>query len=411
MQVSGPNQQPINPQVQYNSSYNCGNTCAPVIQQPEVQYVPNPQPAQYPTTNPQYYYPQPQYIQQQPSVQVPPTTSGVNIQIFNPSVTPPGAMAPTYNVNAPSYPSNYYTNPMGTCPCGSTPAGGINQANNPYKSGGLLDPNDPNNPYGADPNNPNNPYRPGGAFDSTNPNNPYKVGSGYNPNDPNSPNNPYRAGGPLDPNNPNNPYGANPNDPNNPYRPGGSYDPNNPNNQYGAGGLLNPQNPISPYYMATTTSYTGDKKTEKKKVVMLTDEYIKTLENYLNSQDKSIRLSGAKKVFERLDEDPSRKDDKALTALINKMLQDPAQEIRLLGLTALDGRIVNGDDFTVQILQNMQQNPQGYGYDANDAARILLEMAGQRVEKEVEIDPDKRTKIKTEEKKDDKKNKTFKEKP
>ena len=368
------------------------------IQQQRV--APAPQPPQY---NPPYYSPQ---------VTTSPGATGVNIQIFNPSVTPPGAMAPTYNVNAPNYypagayPSNYYTTQMGQCHCchGNN---GINQANNPYKPGGLLDPNDKNNPYGADPQNPNNPYRPGGAFDSTNPNNPYRTDSGYNPQDPKSPNNPYRAGGPLDPNDQNNPYGANPNDPNNPYRPGGPYDPNNKDNKYGAGGLLDPNNPISPYYNANSNttnniSSTGDK-TEKKRVVLLNDDYIKNLENMLNSQDKSQRITAAKAVFERLDEDPSRKDDKALTALVNKMLQDPVQEVRLLALSALEGRICNGDDFTVAVLKNMQTNPQGQGFDAADASRILLDMSGQRVDKDVAVDPDKRTKIKTEEKKEEKK--------
>lgn len=399
MQITGQNQQPINPQ--YNMSYNCASVpVAPVQTAPVAQ-----NPASY---NPPYYPPQ---------ITTSPGATGVNIQIFNPSVTPPGAQAPTYNVNAPNYypagayPSNYYTTQMGQgCQCCQN-HGGINQANNPYRPGGLLDPNDKNNPYGADPQNPNNPYRPGGAFDSTNPNNPYRTDSGYNPQDPNSPNNPYRAGGPLDPNNKNNPYGANPNDPNNPYRPNGPYDPNNKENKYGAGGLLDPNNPISPYNTSNSTesssttnniSSTGDK-TEKKRVVLLNDNYIKNLENMLNSQDKSQRITAAKEVFERLDEDSTRKDDKALTALINKMLQDPVQEIRLIALSALEGRICNGDDFTVAVLQQMQTNPQGQGYDAADASRILLDMSAKRVDKDVPIDPDKRTKIKTEEKKEDKK--------
>lgn len=397
MQITGQNQQPINPQ--YNCVYNCASAPVAPVNTSAVQQYPQ---QQY---NPPYYPPQ---------ITTSPGATGVNIQIFNPSVTPPGAQAPTYNVNAPNYyptgayPSNYYTTQMGQCPCChcNNCNNGINQANNPYKQGGLLDPNDKNNPYGADPQNPNNPYRPGGAFDSTNPNNPYRTDSGYNPKDPNSPNNPYRAGGPLDPNNPNNPYGANPNDPNNPYRPNGPLDPNNKENKYGAGGLLDPNNPISPYYNANTNttniSSTGDK-TEKKRVVLLNDNYIMNLENMLNSQDKSQRITAAKEVFERLDEDPSRKDDKALTALINKMLQDPVQEIRLIALSALEGRICNGDDFTVAVLQQMQTNPQGQGYDAADASRILLDMSAQRVDKDVPVDPDKRTKIKTEEKKEDKK--------
>ena len=293
--------------------------------------------------------------------------------------------------------------------------------NNPYRPGGALDPTNPNNPYGADPTNPNNPYRPGGPYDPTNPNNPFRPDGPINPTSPEnmtSPANPYRPGGPLDPANPNNPYGADPTNPNNPYRPGGPYDPNNPNNPYGAGGLLNPASPLSPYNNlgynngnngnngtntnVTNTTTEENKKTEKKTVVQLTDQYIMSLENELNSQDKNIRLNGAKAVYERLDEDPSRKDDKALTALINKMLQDPSQEIRLLAFSALDGGICNGDEVTAQILQQIQTTGAGYGMDAVDANKILLRMAGKTVEKEVPIDPNKRTKIKTEKKEEKK---------
>ena len=148
------------PQMQYNNCCCTPNSAVP-------NYVPNCQ-VQQPAAN----------------YQVPSGASAVNIQIFNPTMTPPGALPPTYNVNAPSYPANYYTNQYGANGCtGYNPLnnnstyGGINPNNNPYKAGGLLDPNDPTNPYGADPYNPNNPYRPGGAFDPTNPNNPYKVGA------------------------------------------------------------------------------------------------------------------------------------------------------------------------------------------------------------------------------------------
>jgi hypothetical protein len=144
------------------------------------------------------------------------------------------------------------------------------------------------------------------------------------------------------------------------------------------------------------TKTADDKKnTEKRKIVELTDEYIMNLENHLNSQEKAVRLNAAKEVYARLEEDDSRSDDKALTALINKMLQDPAEEIRVLALTALEGRIVKGDDYTVNVLQNMQQNASAYGQDAIDASNILLKMSSRQVEKEFEV--------KDKPKKDDKK--------
>ena len=134
-----------------------------------------------------------------------------------------------------------------------------------------------------------------------------------------------------------------------------------------------------------TTKTETKKKTEKRKVVELTDQYIKNLENYLNSQDKEVRMMGAKEVIARLQEDESRKDDPALTALINKMLQDPSQEIRILALSMLDSRTCTGNDYTVNVLKKMQNSQTGYGQDAMQATNILLKMSGNVVEKEFEV--------------------------
>ncbi|MGN0031588.1 MAG: hypothetical protein ACI37Q_06520 [Candidatus Gastranaerophilaceae bacterium] len=308
MQVSGQNNNIKTPQTQFTSG------CAYVPIASQTQYAPagNPQnmqtvQMQYPTgqintqpqTVPQQNVPAQQaqypaaynpvqntvYPQYQPpqnqnqNIQIPPSASGVTIQVFNPAVQTPGAQAPTYNVNAPCYPSNYYTGQMG-----ANPANGMNTDNN----------------------------------------------TGNN---------------------------------------------------------------------AVTQNDNEKKKTEKRKIVQLTDDYIRNLESYLNSQDKSVRLSAAKEVYSRLEEDDSRSDDKALTALVNKMLQDPSDEIRLLALTALDTRICKGDDFTVGVLKNMQQSTGAYGQDAVDASQILLKMSGKQVEKEFEVkDKPKKEEPKKEEK-------------
>ncbi len=239
-----------------------------VVQQP----VQNPQPVQY------YYPTQPQ----SQNVQVP-NYSGVNIQIFNPSVATPGATAPVYNVNAP----NYGTNPVNGC------------------------------------------YPPG-----------YYTNNWGN-NDQNS------------------------------------------------------QKNISTTTTNTTENKTTDKKTEKREIVQLTDDYIRNLENYLNSQDKEVRLMGAKEVIARLEEDNSRKDDKALNALVNKMLQDPYTPVKILALSALDSRVVTGDDYTVGLLKQMQNSTSGYGQDALQATNILLKMSGKKVEKEFEVKDNKKSSAKT----------------
>ena len=264
-------QQPQYAQPQYQT--------APMAQQAPT---PQPQPCQAPMPQPQAQAPQ---AGQGQSVQVP-NYSGVNIQIFNPSVTPPGGTAPVYNVNAPNY--------------GNTPSNGC--------------------------------------------------------------------------------------------YPSGYYTNNWANRNNGAKNLSNTTS-------NSTENKTTDKKTEKREIVQLTDDYIRNLENYLNSQDKEVRMMGAKEVIARLEEDNSRKDDKALNALVNKMLQDPYTPVRILALSALDSRVVTGDDFTVGVLKQMQNSTGGYGQDAMQATNVLLKMSGQKVEKEFEVKDDKK---KTETKKEEK---------
>ena len=146
----------------------------------------------------------------------------------------------------------------------------------------------------------------------------------------------------------------------------------------------------------SSTTTDTNQKTEKKTFVQLTDEYIKNLKNYLNSQDKDIRMNAAREVFARLEEDSSRKDDKALTALINKMLQDPSEEIKLIALTALESRLVTGDNYTKNVLEKMQATEGGFGQDAIDASKILLQMSGKQIEKDVPVKQTTKTETKTE---------------
>lgn len=141
----------------------------------------------------------------------------------------------------------------------------------------------------------------------------------------------------------------------------------------------------------------ADKKKEKREVVQLTDTYIKNLEMYLNNQKKEVRLMGAKEVLARLQEDESRKDDPALNALVNKMLQDPHQPVKFIALAALESRAVSGNQTTVGLLRNLQQLTPANGVnainrknahnneDALKASNVLLRMSGPTVEKEFEV--------------------------
>ena len=117
------------------------------------------------------------------------------------------------------------------------------------------------------------------------------------------------------------------------------------------------------------------KNTKEKKIVALTDEYIKSLENYLNNPNDDIRLMASKEVLKRLDEDKDRYNDAALNALLNKMMQDPAKLVRIAALSAFASQLASGNDYTVQLLHNIQSNPNADKEDVLQAADILLKMS------------------------------------
>lgn len=104
----------------------------------------------------------------------------------------------------------------------------------------------------------------------------------------------------------------------------------------------------------------------------LTDHYVRNLESYLNSQDTKLRMMAGQDVIARLQEDPERKDNPALTALTNKMLQDPELGIRSLSLAALEANIVTGDEFTNQLLKGISKKANAQ--EADIANKVLLRM-------------------------------------
>ena len=104
----------------------------------------------------------------------------------------------------------------------------------------------------------------------------------------------------------------------------------------------------------------------------LTDHYVRNLESYLNSQDKKLRIMAGQDVVARLQEDPERKDNPALTALTNKMLQDPDLGVRSLSLAALEANLITGDELTTKLLKKMSKVPNSE--EADYANKILLRM-------------------------------------
>ena len=131
------------------------------------------------------------------------------------------------------------------------------------------------------------------------------------------------------------------------------------------------------------------KSKQKDGIIPLTDDYIKSLENYLDNPNDEIRLMASKEILTRLDEDKDRYDDAALNALLNKMLQDPSKLIRIAALSAFSSQLASGNDYTVTLLHNIQQNPSADKEDVLQAADILLKMAAG---KEITDIPDPSTK-------------------
>lgn len=139
----------------------------------------------------------------------------------------------------------------------------------------------------------------------------------------------------------------------------------NSNTNYLGGNGQNSTNGVKPS--------SNDKK--KKKIVALTDNYIKNLENYLRSPNKESKITAIKEIAQRFTEDDSRKTNKSLNALLNLALQAKEKEVRLLALTLLTTGAAGGNEITVQILNNLQQSDIYKGGEANDAKKALLKMS------------------------------------
>lgn len=124
---------------------------------------------------------------------------------------------------------------------------------------------------------------------------------------------------------------------------------------------------------------TEQKPEENANITPLTNEYIKTLENYLNDNDPKVRLVGTKELLNRFKETETRKADPALTALLNKTLKDPSASVRQLALTILNIGYAAGNDETIAILNNIQANTSDtmYAEDAILAKEILLKLSQQ----------------------------------
>ena len=124
-------------------------------------------------------------------------------------------------------------------------------------------------------------------------------------------------------------------------------------------------------------SASGKQKT--KQIVELTDDYIKTLESYLRSNDEELRKSGIKELIKRFEEDSSRYENPALTALLNIALQDIKPENRLLAMSPVSAGKAHGDENTVKLLQTLQKSDKIFGQEARMASDALLKTTHNKI--------------------------------
>ena len=118
---------------------------------------------------------------------------------------------------------------------------------------------------------------------------------------------------------------------------------------------------------------------EEKDVVPLTNEYIQSLENYLNDTNPKIRMSATNEIMKRFKEDDSRKDNPSLNALLNKSLRDTSPANRFLALTTLQLGYAAGNNETIQILKELQtKGKEEVGEDSVLASEVLLKLAGRQ---------------------------------
>ena len=119
-----------------------------------------------------------------------------------------------------------------------------------------------------------------------------------------------------------------------------------------------------------------------------TDEYIKSLENYIRDNDPSVRKAGIIDLIKRYEEDSSRYDDPALTALLNIALQDPKAENRMLAMSVISAEQAHGDENTIALLRNLQTSTKAYNQERKMAMEAALKAAQSKVEV-VDNDPPK----------------------
>lgn len=131
-------------------------------------------------------------------------------------------------------------------------------------------------------------------------------------------------------------------------------------------------NPIASTPVAKGGEATDVNGKKPKHVVELTNDYIKTLESYLKSPDKQVRQTGIKELINRYEEDNTRYNDPALTALLNISLLDPDVSNRVMAMSVISSGGAQGDETTIELLKRAEKSDKMYGQEAIMANKALL---------------------------------------
>ena len=136
------------------------------------------------------------------------------------------------------------------------------------------------------------------------------------------------------------------------------------------------------------TAEENEKSTKKKRITEITDDYVKNLENYLRNADKTTRTTAITQLIKLLEEDQSRYEDPALTALLNIALQDSDASNRVYAMIPITTGSIHGDENTKQILEKLVNSTKLQGKEASTAREALLMLS--RTVKEVPDYSDKK---------------------
>ena len=124
------------------------------------------------------------------------------------------------------------------------------------------------------------------------------------------------------------------------------------------------------YYM---NNYANN--TVKRRVHILTDSTIKSLDAGLESQSESVRLDTAKTVVQLFGEDVTRYNDKGLNVLVNKMLINPYdKKVRGYALKLLTNQLAKGNEDTIKILNALKDDPSTLDRHRGEMELALVKM-------------------------------------